>query len=54
LEEVGKIGPWLFCIDGKNIEWLPQANVEVSDDVLGIVSQAVCPRKRDTLNKNYF
>ncbi len=36
----GKIGPWLFCLDGENIEWLPQANVEVSDDVLGIVSLA--------------
>lgn len=36
----GKIGPWLFCLDGKNIEWLPQANVQVSDDVLGIVSLA--------------
>ncbi|WP_095055239.1 LysR family transcriptional regulator [Pseudomonas sp. Irchel s3b2] len=36
----GKIGPWLFCLDQKNIEWLPQANVQVLDDVLGIVSLA--------------
>lgn len=36
----GKIGPWLFCLDGENLEWVPHANVVVSDDVLGIVSLA--------------
>jgi DNA-binding transcriptional LysR family regulator len=36
----GKIGPWLFCVAGDNLEWVPQGNVVVSDDVLGIVSLA--------------
>lgn len=36
----GRIGPWLFCEQGVDREWLPEANIQVSDDVLGIVSLA--------------
>jgi DNA-binding transcriptional LysR family regulator len=36
----GRIGPWLFCEQGIDREWIPEANVQVSDDVLGTVSLA--------------
>ncbi|MBV4521174.1 LysR family transcriptional regulator [Pseudomonas sp. SWRI74] len=36
----GRIGPWLFRERGVDREWIPEANVRVSDDVLGIVSLA--------------
>jgi DNA-binding transcriptional LysR family regulator len=36
----GRVGPWLFREQGGDREWIPEANVQVSDDVLGIVSLA--------------
>jgi DNA-binding transcriptional LysR family regulator len=36
----GRVGPWLFCEQGVDREWVPEAGVQVSDDVLGIVSLA--------------
>lgn len=36
----GRISPWLFREQGIDREWLPEANVQVADDVLGIVSLA--------------
>jgi len=36
----GRIGPWLFCEQGIDREWIPEARVQVSDDVLGTVSLA--------------
>ncbi|AUM69065.1 LysR family transcriptional regulator [Pseudomonas fluorescens] len=36
----GRIAPWLFRINHEDREWLPAGNVQVSDDVLGIVSLA--------------
>lgn len=36
----GKIGPWLFREQGIDREWIPDASVLVSDDVLGTVSLA--------------
>lgn len=36
----GRVGPWLFCERGIDREWIPEANIQVSDDVLGTVSLA--------------
>nr|WP_178131254.1 LysR family transcriptional regulator [Pseudomonas sp. C1C7] len=36
----GRIAPWLFCEQGIDREWVPEANIQVSDDVLGTVSLA--------------
>lgn len=36
----GRVGPWLFREEGVEREWIPEANVQVSDDVLGTVSLA--------------
>jgi DNA-binding transcriptional LysR family regulator len=36
----GRIAPWLFRENQEDREWLPTGNVQVSDDVLGIVSLA--------------
>ncbi|MOA53178.1 LysR substrate binding domain protein [compost metagenome] len=36
----GRIAPWLFRENHQDREWLPVGNVQVSDDVLGIVSLA--------------
>jgi DNA-binding transcriptional LysR family regulator len=36
----GRVGPWLFREQGIDREWMPEANVQVADDVLGIVSLA--------------
>lgn len=36
----GRIAPWLFRENQEDREWLPAGNVQVSDDVLGIVSLA--------------
>jgi DNA-binding transcriptional LysR family regulator len=36
----GRVGPWLFREHGVDREWMPEANVQVSDDVLGTVSLA--------------
>jgi len=37
----GRIGSWLFRDNGEDLEWLPTGNLQVSDDVLGIVSLAL-------------
>ncbi|MBV4521188.1 LysR family transcriptional regulator [Pseudomonas sp. SWRI74] len=36
----GRVGPWLFREQGIDCELIPEASVQVSDDVLGIVSLA--------------
>lgn len=36
----GKVAPWLFRVEGKDVDWTPQSSVLVSDDVLGVVSLA--------------
>jgi len=36
----GKVAPWLFRVEGQDVDWIPHANVVVSDDVLGVVSLA--------------
>lgn len=40
MPSTGRIAPWVFH-DGQNdIDWLPTSTVEISDDVLGVVSLA--------------
>jgi DNA-binding transcriptional LysR family regulator len=36
----GRIAPWLFREDGRDLEWTPPDRLTVSDDVLGVVSLA--------------
>jgi DNA-binding transcriptional LysR family regulator len=40
MPRTGRHGAWSFLVDGEDIEWQPQAALEVSDDVLGTVSLA--------------
>jgi DNA-binding transcriptional LysR family regulator len=40
MPRTGRHGTWSFLVDGEDIEWQPQAALEVSDDVLGTVSLA--------------
>lgn len=41
LPRTGRIAPWVFRDGDKDIEWTATPTVEVSDDVLGVVSLAV-------------
>ncbi|EJM75359.1 LysR family transcriptional regulator [Pseudomonas sp. GM55] len=36
----GRIRPWQLVEDGQSVDWIPTATVQVSEDVLGIVSLA--------------
>ncbi len=40
MPSTGRTAPWGFREDGKDIDWTPGAGIEVSDDVLGVVSLA--------------
>lgn len=40
MPSTGRTAPWLFRDEGREVEWTPVAHVEVSDDVLGVVSLA--------------
>jgi DNA-binding transcriptional LysR family regulator len=40
MPRTGRHGAWSFLVDGEDLEWQPQAALEVSDDVLGTVSLA--------------
>lgn len=40
LPSSGRVAPWLFRVDGEDVEWTPTSRIEVSDDVLGVVSLA--------------
>jgi DNA-binding transcriptional LysR family regulator len=41
LPRTGRIAPWVFRDGGQDIEWTAPSTIEVSDDVLGVVSLAV-------------
>lgn len=41
LPRTGRIAPWVFRDGANDIEWLSPSTIEVSDDVLGVVSLAV-------------
>lgn len=40
MPRTGRLAPWVFRAQGEDMEWLPEAAVTVSDDVLGVVSLA--------------
>jgi len=40
LPSSGRVAPWLFRVDGGDVDWVPCSRIEVSDDVLGVVSLA--------------
>ena len=40
LPSSGRVAPWLFRVDGDDVDWVPCSRIEVSDDVLGVVSLA--------------
>lgn len=40
MPRTGRLAPWVFRAQGEDVEWLPEAAVTVSDDVLGVVSLA--------------
>ena len=40
LPSSGRVAPWLFRVDGDDVDWVPCSRLAVSDDVLGVVSLA--------------
>lgn len=40
LPSSGRVAPWLFRVEGDDVDWTPASRIEVSDDVLGVVSLA--------------
>lgn len=36
----GRFAPWLLRADGSDVDWLPASRIEISDDVLAVVSLA--------------
>lgn len=38
LPRTGRIAPWVFREDERDVDWLPVSPIETSDDVLGVVS----------------
>ncbi|CAN4279128.1 LysR family transcriptional regulator [Pseudoxanthomonas sp. LjRoot125] len=40
LPSSGRVAPWLFRMQGEDVEWTPASRIAVSDDVLGVVSLA--------------
>lgn len=40
MPSTGRLAPWLFIDAGREVDWVPDAAIEVSDDVLGVVSLA--------------
>lgn len=40
MPRTGRIAPWVFRDEGLDIDWLPGSTIEISADVLGVVSLA--------------
>ncbi|WP_322547677.1 LysR family transcriptional regulator [Stenotrophomonas geniculata] len=40
MPRTGRLAPWIFQDDGRDVDWLPRSSIETSDDVLGVVSLA--------------
>ncbi|QHG65478.1 LysR family transcriptional regulator [Pseudomonas putida] len=40
MPRTGRLAPWVFRDGDQDIDWLPVSSIEVSDDVLGVVSLA--------------
>lgn len=41
MPSTGRVSPWLLREDGRDVDWTPQGALQVSDDVLGVVSLAL-------------
>lgn len=40
IPSTGRAIPWQFCDNGEDVDWQPESRIEVTDDVLGVVSLA--------------
>ncbi|WP_420991555.1 LysR family transcriptional regulator [Cupriavidus sp. 30B13] len=40
MPSTGRVAPWVFSDGGSEVDWTPSAGMQVSDDVLGVVSLA--------------
>lgn len=40
MPSTGRVAPWVFRDNGRDIDWTPSAGLQVSEDVLGVVSLA--------------
>lgn len=40
MPRTGRLAPWVFRDGERDVDWLPTSSIEVSDDVLGVVSLA--------------
>ncbi len=40
MPSTGRDSPWLFQVDGRDVDWTPPGRVRIFDDVLGVVSLA--------------
>ncbi|WP_165799552.1 LysR family transcriptional regulator [Sphingomonas oleivorans] len=40
MPSTGRDAPWLFRLDGRDLDWTPPGRVRIFDDVLGVVSLA--------------
>jgi DNA-binding transcriptional LysR family regulator len=38
MPSTGRVSPWILRDDGRDVDWTPQGCLQVSDDVLGVVS----------------
>ncbi|MCA1409371.1 LysR family transcriptional regulator [Ensifer sp. IC3342] len=40
MPSTGRCAPWLFRVDGRDVDWTPSGRIRVFDDVLGVMSLA--------------
>jgi DNA-binding transcriptional LysR family regulator len=40
MPSTGRVAPWVFVEDGREVDWTPPADLQVAEDVLGVVSLA--------------
>jgi len=40
MPSTGRVSPWILRADGRDIDWVPRGGLQVSDDVLGVVTLA--------------
>jgi len=40
MPSTGRVSPWILRADGRDVDWVPQGGLQVSDDVLGVVTLA--------------
>jgi DNA-binding transcriptional LysR family regulator len=40
MPSTGRVSPWILREDGRDVDWVPHGGLQVSDDVLGVVTLA--------------